>query len=62
MATALRFLGLALGMMAMALPLVSGGVVEAPEGLNGVCAPGADICGEALVALHSGGDRIVALF
>ncbi|MCA9862945.1 MAG: hypothetical protein KC432_07990 [Thermomicrobiales bacterium] len=61
MATALRFVGLALGMVAVALPLVSGGVVEAP-GLNGMCDPGAGICGDALVALQSGGDRIVSLF
>lgn len=60
MATMMRIVGLALGVLALAVPLLHGGVMESRE--IDSCQPGAGVCGEALGALQAGSDRIASYF
>ena len=60
MATMMRFLGVTLGLLALAVPLAQGGVMETRD--IGTCQSGGGVCGNALGVLQSGGDRLASYF
>ncbi|MCA9832285.1 MAG: hypothetical protein R3B97_04515 [Dehalococcoidia bacterium] len=60
MPTIMRFTGLALGMLALAVPLLRGGVIESAELQS--CQSGGGMCGDAIGAIAAGGHRIADAF
>lgn len=60
MPTMMRFLGVALGVLALAMPLFHGGAMEGREIES--CQSGGGVCGDAMSVLQAGGSRIVSYF
>lgn len=60
MPTMMRWMGIALGVVALAVPLVSGGAMDGRE--FQACQPDSGACGEAIGALQDGGQRLVSVF
>ncbi|MGD9935632.1 MAG: hypothetical protein AB7T37_18190 [Dehalococcoidia bacterium] len=60
MPTTMRFLGVALGLLALGVPLFNGGAMEGHEIAS--CQSGGGVCGDAMSVLQAGGDRIASYF